>query len=61
MILKKRSQSFITGTIVDKDGGIVPRTANLFRFKTSCVRLVAGVDSGDPVSCELLRGRVIQH
>jgi beta-galactosidase len=44
--------SFITATIVDKDGVTVPDAGNLVHFKVSGAGFIAGVDSGDPVSHE---------
>ncbi len=44
--------SFITATIVDKDGVTVPDADNLVHFKISGAGFIAGVDSGDPVSHE---------
>src|SRR5665647_2604213 len=44
--------SFITATIVDKNGVMVPTADNLIHFKISGAGFIAGVDSGDPVSHE---------
>ncbi|MDB5207169.1 MAG: hypothetical protein JWR72_2244, partial [Flavisolibacter sp.] len=48
--------SFITATIVDKDGVMVPRANNLIQFKITGEGFIAGVDSGDPVSHESFKG-----
>ncbi|MEO6814647.1 MAG: sugar-binding domain-containing protein, partial [Ginsengibacter sp.] len=48
--------SFITATIVDKDGITVPDADNLIQFKISGSGFIAGVDSGDPVSHESFKG-----
>jgi len=47
--------SFITATIVDKDGVTVPDADNLVHFKISGAGFIAGVDSGDPVSHEAFK------
>jgi beta-galactosidase len=44
--------SFITATIVDKNGVMVPTADNLIHFKIGGAGFIAGVDSGDPVSHE---------
>ncbi len=44
--------SFITATIVDKNGVTVPTAGNLVKFTISGEGIIAGVDSGDPVSHE---------
>ncbi|HEY8689961.1 MAG TPA: sugar-binding domain-containing protein [Chitinophagaceae bacterium] len=44
--------SFITATVVDKDGIMVPDANNLIQFKIDGNGFIAGVDSGDPVSHE---------
>lgn len=44
--------SFITATIADKNGVLVPGANNLVAFKVSGEGFIAGVDSGDPVSHE---------
>jgi beta-galactosidase len=51
--------SFVTATIVDKDGVMVPDANNLIQFKISGEGFIAGVDSGDPVSHESFKGN--QH
>ncbi|MEO8413016.1 MAG: glycoside hydrolase family 2 TIM barrel-domain containing protein [Ginsengibacter sp.] len=48
--------SFITATIVDRDGVMVPKADNLIHFKISGAAFIAGVDSGDPVSHESFKG-----
>jgi beta-galactosidase len=50
---------YITATIVDKDGVMVPTANNLIKFKISGEGFIAGVDSGDPVSHETFKGN--QH
>lgn len=47
--------SFVTVTIVDKDGVMVPTANNLIQFKISGEGFIAGVDSGDPVTHESFR------
>jgi len=44
--------SFVTATIVDKNGVKVPRANNNIKFSISGKGFIAGVDSGDPVSHE---------
>lgn len=44
--------SFVTGTIVDKDGVIVPGAGNLVRFSINGEGFIAGVDNGSPASHE---------
>ncbi|MEO6456496.1 MAG: sugar-binding domain-containing protein [Ginsengibacter sp.] len=44
--------SFITATIVDKNGVTVPGANNLIKYKISGQAFIAGVDSGDPISHE---------
>ncbi len=44
--------SFITATIVDKDGVIVPTAKDLVKFQVHGGGFIAAVDSGDPVSLE---------
>ncbi len=44
--------SFITATIVDKNGIKVPEANNLVEFKISGAGIIESVDSGDPVSHE---------
>lgn len=48
--------SFVTTTIVDKNGNTVPTANNLVQFKIAGEGFIAGVDSGDPVSHESLKG-----
>jgi beta-galactosidase len=48
--------SFITATIVDKNGITVPDANNLIQFKISGQGFIAGVDSGDPTSHESFKG-----
>jgi beta-galactosidase len=48
--------SFITATIVDKNGIPVPDANNLIQFKISGQGFIAGVDSGDPTSHESFKG-----
>ncbi|MBD0280019.1 MAG: DUF4982 domain-containing protein, partial [Flavisolibacter sp.] len=47
-----RDLSFVTATIVDKDGIMVPTANNLIKFTISGEGFIAGVDSGDPTSHE---------
>lgn len=47
--------SFITATVVDKNGTMVPNANNLIKFSVSGAGSIAGVDSGDPVSHEPLK------
>lgn len=51
--------SFITATIVDKNGNRVPDANNLIKFKIKGMGFIAGVDSGDPVSHESFKAN--QH
>jgi len=51
--------SFITATIVDKNGVTVPTANNLIKFTISGEGFIAGVDSGDPVSHESFKAN--QH
>lgn len=51
--------SFITATIVDKDGVTVPYADNLVQFKITGEGFIAGVDSGDPISHESFKSN--QH
>jgi beta-galactosidase len=44
--------SFITATIVDKNGILVPNANNLIHFKINELGAIEAVDSGDPVSHE---------
>ena len=44
--------SFITATIVDKDGVLVPNVDNSLTFSISGPGFITGVDNGDPVSHE---------
>ena len=48
--------SFITATIVDAAGVMVPTASNLIQFKISGEGFIAGVDSGDPVTHESFKG-----
>ena len=48
--------SYITATIVDKNGVMVPTANNLIQFKISGEGTIAGVDSGDPISHESFKG-----
>ncbi|MEP6950289.1 MAG: beta-galactosidase GalB [Ginsengibacter sp.] len=48
--------SFITVTIVDKDGTIVPEADNLIQFKINGEGFLAGVDSGSETSLESFKG-----
>ncbi|HEX8315471.1 MAG TPA: DUF4982 domain-containing protein, partial [Flavisolibacter sp.] len=48
--------SFITATIVDKDGNTVPTANNLIQYKITGEGFIAGVDSGDPVTHESFKG-----
>jgi beta-galactosidase len=51
--------SFITVTIVDKNGVMVPDANNLIKFTVKGAGFIAGVDSGDPTSHEWFKGN--QH
>lgn len=51
--------SFVTATIVDKNGVKVPNANNLIQFKISGEGFIAAVDSGDPVSHESFKSN--QH
>ncbi len=44
--------SFITATIVDRNGVVVPNAKNLVKFQVNGGGFIAAVDSGDPVSLE---------
>ena len=44
--------SFVTATIVDKNGVMVPTANNNIKFSIKGEGFIAGVDSGDPVSHE---------
>lgn len=44
--------SFVTATIVDKDGVIVPTADNLVQFSTNGSGTIAAVDNGNPISHE---------
>lgn len=48
--------SFITATIKDKNGTIVPDANNLIKFKISGDGIIAGVDSGSQTSLESFKG-----
>ena len=48
--------SFITVTIVDKNGTIVPDADNLIQFKINGEGFIAGVDSGSQTSLESFKG-----
>ena len=47
--------SFITATVVDKNGVMVPNANNLIKFTIKGTGFIAGVDSGDPTSHELFK------
>ncbi|MBN1481609.1 DUF4982 domain-containing protein [candidate division KSB1 bacterium] len=44
--------SFVTVTVLDADGNIVPKADNLIQFEISGTGFIAGVDNGNPVSHE---------
>jgi len=48
--------SFITATIVDKDGNTAPRADNEIYFKISGSGFIAGVDNGSEISHESFKG-----
>lgn len=48
--------SFITATIVDKDGNTAPHADNEIHFKTSGSGFIAGVDNGSETSHESFKG-----
>jgi len=48
--------SFITATIVDKNGIVVPRADNEIHFKISGTGFIAGVDNGNETSHESFKG-----
>lgn len=48
--------SFITATIVDKDGVMAPRADNEIHFKISGTGFIAGVDNGSETSHESFKG-----
>lgn len=48
----EKDLSFITATIVDKNGIKVPEANNLVEFKITGAGMIEAVDSGDPVSHE---------
>jgi beta-galactosidase len=52
----EKDLSFITATIVDRNGIKVPDANNLIRFAVTGEGSIAGVDSGDPVSHESFKG-----
>ena len=43
---------FVTATVIDKDGVMVPTANNLIQFKVNGTGFIASVDSGDPLSHE---------
>ena len=47
-----RDLSFITATIVDKDGNICPTADDLIEFEVTGAGFNAGVDNGSPISLE---------
>ncbi len=51
--------SFITATLVDENGVMVPDAGNLIKFSVNGPGFIAGVDSGDPTSHEPFRSN--QH
>jgi len=51
--------SYVTVTIADQNGLLVPRTKNLVRFALTGPGEIAGVDSGDPTSHEPMQA--MQH
>ena len=48
--------SFITATVVDDNGVMVPDAHNLVKFAIKGEGFIAGVDSGDPISHESFKG-----
>jgi beta-galactosidase len=48
--------SFITATIVDKNGVVAPRADNEIHFKISGTGFIAGVDNGSETSHESFKG-----
>lgn len=51
--------SFITATVVDNNGVMVPEANNLIKFTIAGEGVIAGVDSGDPISHESFKSN--QH
>lgn len=51
--------SFVTATIVDKDGVMVPTADNLIKFTVNGAGFIAGLDNGSPISHE--RFKANQH
>ncbi|MGN6196777.1 MAG: beta-galactosidase GalB [Ginsengibacter sp.] len=52
----EKDLSFITATIVDKNGVVVPRADNEIHFKISGTGFIAGVDNGSETSHESFKG-----
>jgi beta-galactosidase len=48
--------SFVTATIVDKDGNTAPRADNEIHFKITGAGFIAGVDNGSEISHESFKG-----
>lgn len=47
-----RDLSFVTATVVDKNGNICPTADNLIEFEVTGAGFNAGVDNGSPISLE---------
>jgi beta-galactosidase len=54
-----RDLSFITATVVDKNGTMVPNAGHLIKFSIKGGGFIAGVDNGDPTSHEPFKAK--QH
>src|SRR5690606_19424485 len=52
-----RDLSFITVSVVDKDGNLVPTATNRIGFEISGPGKIIGVDNGDPTSHESFKAR----
>jgi beta-galactosidase len=52
--------SFVTVDILDKDGNMVPDAGNPVKFKVSGNAKIVGVDNGNPISLESMKGSGIK-
>lgn len=55
---KERELSFVTVSIRDANGTIVPLADNLLKFSVTGGAFIAGMDNGNPISHEMFKGNI---
>ena len=55
---KEKELSFVTVSIRDVNGTIVPLADNLLKFSVTGGAFIAGMDNGNPISHEMFKGNI---